>query len=59
MVVVVDSVAYGVEAVVVADVEAVAKVYYIGDSFTGDAVDCASGEAECDVVGDCLGHFYV
>ena len=46
MVVVVDAVAYGVEAVVVADVEAVAEVDYICHAFTGDAVDCRAGETE-------------
>ncbi len=59
MIVVVYAVAYGVEAVVVADVEAIAKVDYICDAFTSDALYFIAWEAECEVICDCLRHYCV
>ncbi len=59
MIVVVYAVAYGVEAVVVADVEAIAKVDYICHAFTSDALNLIVWETECKVISDCLGHYYI
>lgn len=58
MLVVVESVAYGVEAVVVADVETVAKIDYICHAFTRYALHCLTWESESQMVGYGLRHLY-
>ena len=46
MIVVMNTVAYGVEAVVVADMKSISKIYYICNAFTCDAVYGFSREAD-------------
>ncbi len=59
MLVVVITVAYGVEAVVVADMLAVAEIYYICHAFTCDPLYSLARETKCEMVCDGLWHYYV
>ncbi len=59
MIVIVYSVANGIEAVVVADVKAIAEVDYVCNAFTSDALYFIAWEAECEVVSDFLRHNYI
>ena len=56
---VVDSVAYRIEAVVVTNMEAVSEVDYICHAFTGYTLYFLAGEAQCQVVGYGFRYFYV
>lgn len=59
MLVVVNSVANGIEAVVVTDVKAIAEVDYICHAFTGDSVYCAARETDGEMFYYFLGNLNV
>ncbi len=59
MLVVVTAVANGVEAVIIGDVEPIAKVDYISDAFTCDTLYFIAWETKCEMICDCLRHYYI
>ena len=59
MLVIMDSVAYGIEAVVVADMQTVAEIDYICHAFTGNTLHCLTGKSESQMVGYGLRYLYV
>ena len=58
MLMVVYTVANGIETVVVADVETVSEIDYICHAFTGYTLHCLTGESESQMVGYGLRHLY-